>query len=267
MDVATFKQTSRSTWAAGNYDIVAERILSAGERLVSRLGVRKEEDVLDVACGTGNATIPAARAGARVVGADLTPELFDAARRRAVDAGVEVDWVEADAEALPFDDESFDVVLSTFGCMFAPRHELAAREIGRVLRPGGRVGVASWTPEGVIGDFFAAVGAHLPPPPSFASPPILWGTPDHVRSVFAGTGVELSFELDSVDFHFGSVREAVDFYVTNFGPLVKTRQRLESQGLWAVAHRDLVAHYEEHVREDGSLAYAGEYLVAIGRKS
>jgi SAM-dependent methyltransferase len=267
MDIVTFKQRNRTMWAAGNYDIVAERILSAGERLVSRLGIRQGEDVLDVACGTGNATIPAARAGARVVGADLTPELFAPARRHAADAGVEIEWVEADAEALPFDDESFDVVTSTFGCMFAPRHELAAREMARVLRPEGRVGVASWTPEGVIGDFFGAVGAHLPPPPSFASPPIMWGNPDHVRSLFADTGVELSFERDSVEFHFDSVTEAVDFYETNFGPLVKAREQLQPQGLWDAAHRDLVALYEEHEGDDGSLAFAGEYLVAIGRKT
>jgi SAM-dependent methyltransferase len=266
MDVATFKQRNRSMWAAGNYDIVAERILSAGERLVARVGVREGEDVLDVACGTGNATIPAARAGARVIGADLTPELFDAARRYASDAGVEVDWVEADAEALPFDDESFDVVLSTFGCMFAPRHELAAREIGRVLRPGGRIGIASWTPEGVIGDFFGAVAAHLPPPPSFASPPIMWGNPDHVRRLFADTGLELSFELDGVEFRFDSVTDAVDFYETNFGPLVKARELLEPQGLWGAAHRDLVAHYEEHERDDGAIEYTAEYLVTTGRK-
>jgi len=267
MDVATFKQANRTMWAAGNYDIVAERILSVGERLVSRVGVRQGEDVLDVACGTGNATIPAAQAGARVVGADLTPELFDAARRRAADAGVEVDWVEGDAEALPFDDESFDVVVSTFGCMFAPRHELAAREIARALRPNGRVGVASWTPEGVIGDFFGAVGAHLPPPPSFASPPIMWGNPDHVRSLFADAGLGLDFELDSVEFDFDSVHEAVDFYETNFGPLVKARELLEPQGLWGAAHCDLVALYEEHEGDDGSLTFAGEYLVTTGRKT
>jgi SAM-dependent methyltransferase len=266
MDVATFKQHNRSMWAAGNYDIVAERIWSVGERLVARVDVREGEDVLDVACGTGNATIPAARAGARVVGTDLTPELFDAARRHAADVGVDVTWVEGDAEALPFDEESFDAVTSTFGCMFAPRHDVAAREIARILRPGGRIGVASWTPEGVIGDFFGAVGAHLPPPPSFASPPIMWGNPDHVRSVFAETGLELSFELDHVDFHFDSVPEAVDFYEMNFGPLVKAREQLEPQGLWDAAHRDLVALYEEHEDEGGSLDFPGEYLVVTGRK-
>jgi SAM-dependent methyltransferase len=151
--------------------------------------------------------------------------------------------------------------------MFAPRQALAAREIGRVLRPGGRVGVASWTPEGVIGDFFGAVGAHLPPPPSFASPPIMWGNPDHVRSLFADTGLELSFELDGVEFRFDSVPETVDFYETNFGPLVKARELLEPQGLWDAAHRDLVALYEEHEGDDGSLTFAGEYLVTTGRKT
>jgi SAM-dependent methyltransferase len=268
MDVATFKQANRSMWAAGDYDLVAERILDVGRRLVARVGVQKNADVLDVACGTGNATIPAAKAGGRVTGVDLTPELFEPARRHAAYAGVEIDWVEGDAEALPFADESFDVVLSTFGCMFAPRHELAAGEIARVLRPGGRLGIAAWTPEGVIGEFFGAVGAHLPPPPSFASPPILWGTPDHVRSLFAGTGIGLEFELDEVGFHFDSVPEAVDFYETNFGPLVKAREQLEPEGLWQAAHDDLVALYEEHeAADDGSLAFSGEYLVVLGRKT
>ena len=268
MDVATFKEHSKAMWAAGDYDLVAERIWSVGERLVARVGIRPEEHVLDVACGTGNAAIPAARQGARVTGVDLTPALFRAARARAVAANVEVDWVEGDAEALPFDDETFDVVLSTFGCMFAPRHEIAAAEIVRVLRPGGRLGIASWTPEGVIGDFFAAIGAHLPPSPPFASPPVLWGDPEHVRSLFLGTGVEVEFEHDQVDFRFGSVPETVDFYETKFGPLVKARELLEPEGQWDAVHLDLVALYEEHVdARSGALAFPGEYLVTLGRKT
>ena len=139
----TSRPTSRRTGRCGgsNYDAVAELVWSAGERLVGRVGVQVGQDVLDVACGTGNATIPAAEAGASVVGLDLTPELFARARERADEAGVAIDWVEGDAESLPFPDASFDVVLSTFGCQFAPRHDVTARELARVLRPDGRLGV------------------------------------------------------------------------------------------------------------------------------
>jgi SAM-dependent methyltransferase len=267
MDVATFKHANRTMWAAGNYDAVAELVWSAGELLVRRIGIEAGEDVLDVGCGTGNATIPAAEAGAQVVGLDLTPELFARARERADDAGVDVDWVEGDAEALPFADESFDVVLSTFGCMFAPRHEVTARELARVVRPGGRLGVVAWTPEGFVGDFFRSLGAHLPPPPDFAAPPTLWGDSDHARRLFLDTGVELEFERDQVDFRFNSVEHAVGYYEVNFGPVIMTRELLAPEGRWGSARADFSRLYESHAEADGSLAFPGEYLVILGRKT
>jgi SAM-dependent methyltransferase len=267
MDVATYKRENRTMWAAGNYDAIAELVWSAGERLVRTMEVEAGEDVLDVACGTGNAAIPAADAGARVVGLDLTPELFARARTRAAEAAVEIEWVEGDAESLPFPDESFDVVLSTFGCMFAPRHEVAAGELVRVLRPGGRLGIVAWTPEGFVGDFFRTLGGHLPPLPPFARPPVLWGDPDYVRSLFDETSVELEFERDAVEFRFDSAAEAVADYETNFGPVIATRELLEPQGRWEAAHRDFIALYEGLAGEDGTLAFPAEYLVIIGRKN
>jgi SAM-dependent methyltransferase len=268
VDVTTFKQSNREMWAAGNYDAVAELVWSAGGRLVDRLDVQAGEDVLDVACGTGNATIPAAEAGAQVVGLDLTPELFEAGRRRAAVTGVEVEWVEGDAEALPFADESFDAVVSTFGCMFAPRHEVTARELARVLRPGGRLGVVAWTPEGFVGDFFRSLGAHLPPPPPFAEPPVLWGDPDHVEALFDGSGLELEFERDEVDFRFESPAQAVEYYEENFGPVIKAREHLQAEGRWEAARADFAAVYEQHEpSDDGTLSFPGEYLVVLGRKS
>src|SRR5690606_26015107 len=131
--------------------------------------------------GTGNAAIRAAEAGGVVTALDLTPEMFEAGRRRAAEAGVEISWVEGDAEALPFDDASFDVVLSTFGVMFAPRHAVAARELVRVLRPGGRIGLATWVPDGTVGDMFRTVAAEMPAPPPIAEPPLAWGDPAHVE--------------------------------------------------------------------------------------
>ena len=173
-ELAKIKQGARATWAAGDFAAVARLTLwEVGPRIVAAAAVGPDDRVLDVACGTGNAAIPAAATGADVVGVDLTPELFDAGREEATEAGVSLEWVQGDAEELPFEDESFDVVLSTFGCMFAPRHAVAAAEIARVLRPGGRVGITAWTPEGGMGSFFRTVGAYMPPPPAIAQPPVL----------------------------------------------------------------------------------------------
>src|SRR5215208_7297612 len=157
--LAELKRTHRATWAAGDYPAVAERIDEVPPRdLLERIEIRPGEDVLDVATGTGNAALRAAAAGANVVGLDLTPERFERARSREAELGVEGDWVEGDAEALPFADESFDAVLSIFGIQFAPRHEITAAELARVCRPGGRIGLVNWTPEGLIGELFKIMG-------------------------------------------------------------------------------------------------------------
>src|SRR5215218_4865348 len=171
----------RTMWGSGNYAAVAERISEAGESVVERGGVEPGMDVLDVACGTGNATIPAAKAGARVTGLDFSPALLAIARERSADAMVEIDWVEGDAQQLPFGDGSFDRVLSVFGHMFAPDHERTAGEMRRVCRPDGRIAVACWTPEGAIGRMFRTI-AELVPPPGGA-PALLWGTEDHIREL------------------------------------------------------------------------------------
>ena len=259
--LAELKQFTRATWAAGNFPEIARRGLwEVGERIVQRVGIGKHERVLDVACGTGNAAIRAAQAGGDVVGLDLTPELFEAGRRLAAQAGVSLEWTEGDAEAIPFEDEHFDVVLSTFGCMFAPRHRVTAMEMARVLRPGGRLGLCNWTPEGSQGEFFRALGAYVPPPPTFAQPPLLWGTEDHVREVFAGTGLQLEFERNiAVETEpFESGREAIEFMVANFGPLIMLRGRLEAQGVWADIRQTLENLYDRRT--------PGEYLVVLGRK-
>lgn len=260
------KQAHRSTWSAGDYDAVAEKVWEVGTRIVSRVGVSAGDEVLDVACGTGNAAIPAAAAGARVTGVDLTPELFEAARARASEAGVEVEWVEGDAEALAFDDASFDVVLSTFGCMFAPRHEVAAAELARVLRPGGRMGLCNWTPEGSIGAFFRTVAGHMPPPPPDFSPPPLWGTEDHVRELFEGTGVELELDRETVGLRFDSIEDAVAMYETKFGPVIKAREALEPEGKWQALREDLASTFEASNSAAEGVELPAEYLVVLGRR-
>jgi ubiquinone/menaquinone biosynthesis C-methylase UbiE len=258
--LAAFKQQTRCMWATGDFPAVAQLTLwDVGERLVRRVGIGQGERVLDIACGTGNVAIRAAQAGGQVIGLDLTPELFAAARILADDAGVRVDWVEGDAESLPYPDETFDVVLSTFGVMFAPRHQVAAAEMARVLRPGGRIGICSWTPEGTQGDFFRLIGAYLPPGPDFAQPPLLWGTPDHVRKQFAGQGLHLEFDRETVQMPpFGSSDEAVDFMATKFGPLMMLRAKLEPAGEWAALRETLATYYDR--------AEPSEYLVVTGRK-
>src|SRR5687768_3328047 len=182
-DVATmFKQRQRATWSAGRWDKVAELIVPVGQVVLDAADLEPGMDVLDVGTGSGsNISIPAALRGANVTGSDLTPELFDAARRRASEAGVEVEWVEADAEALPFDDDSFDRVFSTFGHMFAPRHAVTAAELARVCRPDGRIVTATWTPDGSTGSMFQAMGRHLPPPPEGVESPLTWGSEEHAR--------------------------------------------------------------------------------------
>jgi SAM-dependent methyltransferase len=194
MPDAELKARHRVMWASGDYPSMVETfLLPLGPRLVEACGIGPGMDVLDVAAGTGNAAIPAAKQGARVTASDLTPELLDAGRRRAeAEAeGLELTWCEADAEQLPFGDASFDVVMSSIGAMFAPHHEAVAAELARVCRPGGTIGLLSWTPEGMVGALFRTMGPFAPPPPPGAQPPPLWGSEQHLHELFG----------DRVQFH------------------------------------------------------------------
>ena len=261
-DTTDPKERTRRTWAAGDYPAVARsQLWPVGERIVRRLAVAPGERVLDVACGTGNAAIRAAQAGGVVTGVDLTPELFDAARAGAAEAGVEVTWVEGDAEALPVGDAEFDVVVSTFGCMFAPDHGLAARELVRVLRVGGRLGVTAWTPDGAVGRSFATMGRYAPPPPPGFQPPTLWGAESHVRELFAGTGVELAFERETVSstWPHDTPEANVEWLTQVFGPLAGLRTACEADGTWSELRAELVGF----VAAD----QPGEYLVTLGRRA
>jgi SAM-dependent methyltransferase len=267
--VADLKLVHRATWAAGDYASVAEVIDEAPPRdLLARADVAPGHDVLDVATGTGNIAIRTAAAGARTIGLDLTPELFETARRRAAEHGVDVEWIEGDAEDLPFEDESFDRVLSAFGVMFAPRHEVAANELARVCRPGGRIGLVSWTPEGQIGELFKIMGRYMPPLPDYASPPPLWGSEEHVRGLFADAPVELEFARGNNPWRFDSAEDYVSFMETRYGPTLKARERLSGEGRWEECRGEILAMAERrNEATDGGLLMHAEYLIAIGRKA
>jgi SAM-dependent methyltransferase len=264
--VEQFKERARTTWAAGDFDEISKMILDVGRKLVGRVDIEPGMRVIDVACGTGNATIPAAVAGGICTGLDLTPELFEAARMNAAEAGVDIDWVAGDAEALPFPDDSFDRVISTFGVMFAPRHEHAAAELARVCAPGGIIGLACWPPYGLIGDMFKLVASRMPSPPSYAKSPILWGDESHVRSLLEPYGLELTFEPQVAIFRGDSAKVVVQRKEAYFGPWKMAQASLGDD--WSDLRAQLIDLYEEHFhREDAAQVGAfGDYLITLARK-
>ncbi len=268
--LSEYRAGVRAVWGSGDYDRMArtEGLYVTGEALVRTVGVAAGDVVLDVACGTGNASLPAAATGATVTGLDLSPEMLAVAARRAAEAGHGIEWREGDAEALPFDDASFDIVLSSFGAMFAPRHQVVADELVRVLRPGGRLAMSNWTPQGSIADFFATVISFAPPPPDFAEPPLLWGDDGHVRSLFEGRAVELEFHPAAVTLSAPSVAEAVELYTTNLGPMAATRRAAEADGRWPAMRDALTNFFDRHNRNsEGTLAWTAPYVVVLGRKA
>ena len=266
--VDQMKEKHRAIWDSGDYGDVARRLVAEiGEVAVERAGVGPGMEVLDVACGTGNATIPAALAGAaHVVGLDLAPTLVAQARERADEAGVEVEVVEGDAEALPFEDASFDRVVSAIGIQFAPRHEATAAEALRVCRPGGLIVFANWTPEGYIGRFFKVLSGYMPPLPDFASPPPKWGSEDHVRELM-GNGAELRFERRTVTFEHESAAAFVDYMADVYGPLLAARKATGEAGRWEDLRADLIAMSEEMNRDPAGFAVPSEYLVVSARRA
>jgi ubiquinone/menaquinone biosynthesis C-methylase UbiE len=266
-NVDEFKARARAMWATGDFPRVArETISDVGPALVEAAGIRTGAKVLDVAAGSGATSIPAALAGGDVIASDLTPELLEAGRHAAIAAQVAVQWVEADAEALPFADASFDVVLSSFGAMFAPRHDVVARELLRVTRPGGTIAMANWTPEGWVGEFFMMMAPYMPPPPEGALPPILWGREDHVRELFGDGVVEIGFERRrQAVTHFPSPDALVDYYRDNFGPLIMAFRALEAD---PAATAELDRRLREFAARTGPESrWQFEYLLVVARRA
>ena len=259
-----FKQVQRAVWEAGDYATLSVLIADVGERVVERAAVEAGMRVLDVACGTGNAALPAARAGARVTGLDLVPRLLEAGRDKAEHEGLEIEWVEGDAEELPFEDGAFDRVFSTFGHMFAPRHRRVAAEMARVCRPGGTIATCTWTPAGTVGGIFKISGRYMPPPPDFASPPILWGDEGHVREMFADVATGFAFEHGSATIEWDSVDGFADHFMDRFGPMVTARQVLGDR--FGEMRAEVVALWEQvNEADDGRLRLPQEYLLSVIR--
>ena len=269
MSDAELKARHRAMWASGDYPSMVETfLLPLGPRLVEACGVGPGMDVLDVASGTGNAAIPAAQAGATVTASDLTPELFEAGRARADAAGVTLEWAEADAENLPFADQSFDVVMSSIGAMFAPRHQAVADELIRVCKPGGTIGMLNWTPEGQIGALFRAMGPFAAPPPPGASPAPLWGSEDHVRELF-GDRVDVH-TLEREDLAITAFSQARDYgthFKDRYGPTIVARKNAMANGQEAEFDAALDAFCDEWNRgSDDAARFEQEYLVVVGKR-
>jgi len=266
---AELKARHRKMWASGDYPSMVETFLEPlGPRLVEAAGIGPGMTVLDVAAGTGNAAIEAAARGAQVTASDLTPELFEAGRARAAAAGVELEWAEADAEALPFADDGFDVVISSIGVMFAPHHQAAADELVRVCRPGGTIALLCWTPEGMIGDLFRLMGPFAPAPPPGAQPPPLWGSESHLRELF-GDRVDFgSFEREDLEITaFEQPTDYGEHFKQRYGPTIAARANAERNGQEQEFDQALDGFCEQWNRGSADDArFEKEYLLAVGRK-
>ena len=261
------KTRHRAMWASGAYHaVVAELVGGLGAVLVDACGVTAGDRVLDVGAGSGSAAIRAALAGAKVIASDLTPELFEPGREWAARYGAELEWQQADAEQLPYADGEFDTVLSCIGIMFAPHHQRAADEFLRVCRPGGTVGVLSWTPEGFIGQMFAVMKPYLAPPPPGVQPPPLWGSEDHVRELFGTgvTGLDARRQNLTVD-RLPDPAAFRDFFKTNYGPVIAAYKGIGADPeKVAGLDRDLTDLAERNLR-DGTMQW--EYLLVTGRRA
>jgi SAM-dependent methyltransferase len=261
-DLDAIKGRQRQTWASGDYAAVGTRILIMSELLCEAVDLRAGQQVLDVATGSGNAALAAARRWCEVTGVDYVPALLERARVRAQAEGLPVTFREGDAEQLPFPDAAFDVVLSVVGVMFAPDQERAARELLRVCRPGGKIGLANWTPDGFVGELFRVMGRYVPPPPGLKSP-ALWGTDERLRELF-GDGVgSLHVTRRSFFYRYRSGEHFLEFFRATYGPTLKAFESLD-----ATAHENLGRDIVDLVRrfnvaEDGTMVWPSDYIEVV----
>lgn len=264
------KARHRAMWGSGNYPTMVETfLLPLGAALVEACGIGPGMRVLDVASGTGNAAIPAAERGASVVASDLTPELLAAGRKRAEGMGVDLEWVEADAEDLPFDDGEFDVVMSSIGVMFAPHHQAAADQMVRVCRPGGKIGLLSWTPEGMLGALFRMMKPFAPPPPPGAEPPPLWGFEHHLEKLFGGRVTFSTLQRDVLEIMaFPEPLGYREHFKQYYGPTISTYANARREG----REEEMDEAFAEFCREwnrgsQEQARFEKEYLLTVGTRS
>lgn len=266
-DIETLKSRMRANWMAGDFGVIARSGQRPSEELIERLQLAPGTRVLDVACGTGNSALPAARAGAEVIGIDIAPNLLEQARARAAEEGLQARFEEGDAEQLAFPDASIDVIVSVFGAMFAPRPERVVTEFLRVVRPGGRIAMASWTREGFNGKMFATSARHVPPPPGL-QPPVLWGDEATVRQRF-GAGVsdlQMNRRIAVLAFPFDPVG-TVEHFRRYFGPMARAFETLDDAAQQAY-RRDLEMLWTEHNRAtDGTTEVHAEYLEVVATRA
>jgi ubiquinone/menaquinone biosynthesis C-methylase UbiE len=261
VDLAAVKARQQLTWASGDFSVIGNTLQIVGETLCEAADLESGSQVLDVACGNGNASLAAAHRFCKVVGVDYVPELLARARERATAERLPIAFIEGDAEALPFGADSFDAVLSTFGVMFAPDQARAARELVRVVRPGGKIALANWTPEGFVGRMLAMVGKHVPPPPGVASP-AYWGNETRLRELFPDV-TALRARRRIFMFRYESFEHFLDVFRRFYGPTHKAFGALdaERQALLAEDLRALVEHFR--ARTTRGLAVPGEYLEVV----
>jgi SAM-dependent methyltransferase len=262
-DLAAIKARQQQTWASGDFSVVAARIVLVAEQLCDTADLHAGWRVLDVATGSGNAAIAAARHGCTAVGVDYVPALLERGRLRAAAERLPVEFVEGDAEALPFADSSFDAVTSVFGAMFAPDHGQAAHELARVCRPGGTIALASWTPEGFIGELFRTVGRHVAPPAGVLAP-MLWGMEGHLRDLFGNSITSLTVTERTFTFRFLSAEDFVTVFRRTYGPTLKAFAALEGDARDAL-ERDLteLARRCDRLGGGDAIAIPATYTEAI----
>jgi SAM-dependent methyltransferase len=260
---AAVKSRQQNTWASGDFSVVASRIVFQAEHLCETADLRAGWRVIDVATGSGNAAIAAARRGCEVVGVDYVPALLERGRVRAAAEHLDVEFLEADAEDLPFPEASFDAVTSIYGVMFAPDHHRAAAELARVCRPGGRIALASWTPDGFIGDTFRVFSRYLPPPPGL-QPPIRWGDEAYLGSLFGNVAASMASHHRTAIFRFRSAEENVDFFRTYYGPTLRAFESLDPPGQESLRN-ELLALARRYDRNGGTgpIAITGDYLETV----
>ena len=262
IDFATVKTRQQGAWSSGDYAVVGTTLQIVGEQLCEALDIRAGQRVLDVAAGNGNATLAAARRWCKVVSTDYVPALLERGRERAAAERLDVEFQEADAEALPFANDSFDVVVSTFGVMFTPDQGRAAAEMLRVCRPDGKIGLANWTPDGFIGQLFKTIGRRLPPPAGVKSP-ALWGTEARINDMFGPRASSIRIEQRAFVFRYRSVRHWLDVFKTYYGPLLKAFATLEPRDQAALV-QDLTALAEQFNRSgDASMVVPSDYLEIV----